>query len=64
MDSSFAIPSETRAGSSSLPNAIDLSHHLNTLSRNRTANALKELYRYANVPNMVGNSPYRDSESS
>ncbi len=63
MDSSFAIPSSgilsadgTPAFSTGfdgdLPKAKDLSHHLNTLSRNRSPSSLKELYKYMNIKGM------------
>jgi hypothetical protein len=61
MDSSFAIQgplssdgASTRyAAQGKLPNAIDLSHHLNSVATHRTPNALKELYQYAAVPGMI-----------
>lgn len=55
MDSAFAIKDQERYRdhSASLPNAIDLSHHLSTLSRNRQPSALKDLYRYAARPGMI-----------
>jgi aromatic amino acid aminotransferase I len=55
MDSAFAIKDQERYRdhSASLPNAIDLSHHLSTLSKNRQTSALKDLYRYAARPGMI-----------
>lgn len=64
MDAAFAIPSDkivsqngqlrsAGSGKKALPNAIDLSHHLNQLALHRTPNQLKELYKYMGVPGMV-----------
>jgi aromatic amino acid aminotransferase I len=55
MDSSHAIPTDPTQSStrSSLPNAIDLSHHLSSLAKNRTISSLKDLYQYAAVPGMI-----------
>lgn len=61
MDSAFAIDGNvdlkqttkmvpTTATRADLPKAIDLSHHLNELARNRTPSSLKELYKYAVIP--------------
>jgi hypothetical protein len=33
-----------------LPKAIDFTHHLNELARDRTPSSLKELYKYATIP--------------
>lgn len=55
MDSSHAIPTESgSAGTrSGLPNAIDLSHHLNQVAKNRNPSSLKELYKYSAIPGMI-----------
>ncbi|CAK9782287.1 PLP-dependent transferase [Cutaneotrichosporon oleaginosum] len=45
-----AAPPAPRAG---LPNARDMSHHLNSITKRRQANKLKELYKYAALPGMV-----------
>lgn len=37
----------------SLPNARDMSHHLNDITKRRQANKLKELYKYAAMPGMI-----------
>ncbi|KAJ9120739.1 hypothetical protein QFC22_002670 [Naganishia vaughanmartiniae] len=56
MDSAFAIADQKRYRDRSieLPNSIDLSHHLSTLAKNRQNSALKDLYRYAARPGMIG----------
>lgn len=55
MDSAFAIAEHERYQdhSTTLPNSIDLSHHLSTLSKSRQSSALKDLYRYAARPGMI-----------
>ncbi|GHJ84349.1 hypothetical protein NliqN6_0751 [Naganishia liquefaciens] len=55
MDSAFAIADQDRYrdDSASLPNSIDMSHHLSSLARNRQSSALKDLYRYAARPGMI-----------
>jgi len=55
MDSAHAIPTDPNQSStrSSLPNAIDLSHHLSDLAKNRIISSLKDLYQYAAVPGMI-----------
>ncbi|KAK4686627.1 hypothetical protein P7C73_g3499, partial [Tremellales sp. Uapishka_1] len=63
MDSSFAIPSQTVISGSGaslsfsddakLPIAKDMSHHLNTISRNRQLSSLKSMYQYMNIPGMI-----------
>jgi len=68
MDASFAIPSKatlnaegTPSASSnrygtteeSLPNAIDMTHHLNELSKHRATSSLKEMYKYAGIKGMI-----------
>jgi aromatic amino acid aminotransferase I len=53
MDAAFAFAEPDQRKQGNLPEAIDLSHHLNLLARSRTANSLKGLYRYAGVPGMV-----------
>jgi aromatic amino acid aminotransferase I len=55
MDSAHAIPTDPTQSSirSSLPNAVDLSHHLSDLARNRNPSSLKDLYRYAAIPGMI-----------
>lgn len=45
-----AAPTAPRAG---LPNARDMSHHLNSITKRREANKLKELYKYASIPGMI-----------
>jgi len=56
---SVVAPQEVRA--TALPNAKDMSHHINRLTRNRQINSLKEMYKYALTPGMVsmagGESP-------
>lgn len=37
----------------SLPKAGDMSHHLNSITKRRQANKLKELYKYAAMPGMI-----------
>jgi aromatic amino acid aminotransferase I len=56
MDSAFAIADEQRYRDRALelPNSIDLSHHLSSLAKNRQSSALKDLYRYAARPGMIG----------
>ena len=55
MDTAIAAPDAHHRVDQSyhLPNAIDLSHHLSTLSRNRAPNMLKSMYKYATLPGMV-----------
>lgn len=55
MDSAYAIPSQAqdRLVAASLPKAIDLTHHLNRISKNREPSHLKELYKYQSVPGMI-----------
>ncbi|ODN83143.1 hypothetical protein L202_01343 [Cryptococcus amylolentus CBS 6039] len=54
MDSSFAIPAQDNAHTTSgLPDAQDMTRHLNRLAKHREANALKELYKYMAVPGMI-----------
>ena len=60
MDSSYAMAGDlTSTGAAtiyaadSLPKAKDMTHHLNSLSRNRTASSLKQLYKYMTTPGMV-----------
>lgn len=43
----------SRAVGAGMPNAIDLSHHLNQLSKHRTASSLKSMYKYASIPGMI-----------
>ncbi|ORY69318.1 pyridoxal phosphate-dependent transferase [Leucosporidium creatinivorum] len=40
-------------GNAVLPQAIDLSHHLNSLSRARQPSPLKFLFKYAAIPNLL-----------
>ena len=69
MDSSFAIPSKVIVSATGalvsssaaikgldgdLPKAIDLSHHLSRLAKNRSPSSLKELYKYMNIKGMGG----------
>ncbi|KAJ9105496.1 hypothetical protein QFC21_001867 [Naganishia friedmannii] len=56
MDSAFAIADHERYRDHTveLPNSIDLSHHLSSLAKNRQSSALKDLYRYAARPGMIG----------
>ena len=37
-----------------LPEAIDLSHHLSDLAKNRLPSPLKSFYRYWGKPGMIG----------
>lgn len=41
----YPQPPDLRLVDADLPKAKDLSHHLNTLARNRKPNTLKELYK-------------------
>lgn len=41
-------------GSIPLPETVDLSHHLNTLSKSRHPSPLKDLIRYMGVEGMIG----------
>lgn len=67
MDSSFAIPSKVvvsangvpvsstaviKGADGDLPKAIDLSHHLSKLAKNRSPSSLKEAYKYMNIKGM------------
>ncbi|BEJ18212.1 hypothetical protein CspHIS471_0704890 [Cutaneotrichosporon sp. HIS471] len=45
-----AEPAAPRTG---LPKARDMSHHLNSITKRRQANKLKELYKYAAIPGMI-----------
>ncbi|ORX39894.1 pyridoxal phosphate-dependent transferase [Kockovaella imperatae] len=59
MDSAFAIPGDLVSSGMSfsqnepLPKAKDMTHHLNTISRNRTTSSLKQLYKYMTTPGMI-----------
>jgi hypothetical protein len=44
----FPQPADLRLVDADLPKAQDMSHHLNTLARNRQPNSLKELYKWVN----------------
>lgn len=49
----LAPASDAAPQRASLPNARDMSHHLNSITKRRQANKLKELYRYAAMPGMI-----------
>lgn len=51
----MSLPLNTMASveMSELPAPADLSHHINTVSRARTANQMKVLYEYFMVPGMT-----------
>lgn len=54
MDISPSAPFEAQPPrSAGLPNAKDMSHHINRVTRNRQASSLKELYKYMSIPGMV-----------
>lgn len=53
MDASYAFADSGSARKNDLPESIDLSHHLNLLTRSRTANSLKGLYKYMGQPGML-----------
>ena len=53
MDASYAFADSGSARKNNLPESIDLSHHLNLLTRSRTANSLKGLYKYMGQPGML-----------
>lgn len=62
MDTIAIAPTTSAARPAGLPNARDMSHHLNSITKRRQANKLKELYKYAAVPGMIpmagGELPY------
>lgn len=48
----MTIPS-TNGNGAALPLAVDLSHHLNSLSKARQPSPLKFLFKYAAIPNLL-----------
>lgn len=53
MDVSPSVPVAQPRRLAELPLAKDMSHHINRLTKNRQANSLKEMYKYASLPGMV-----------
>lgn len=42
-----------RGRNTTLPEAKDMWHHINRVTRNREASSLKEMYKYARVEGMI-----------
>lgn len=49
----MTIPTSNGNGGTALPLAVNLSHHLNSLSKARQPSPLKFLFKYAAVPDLL-----------